>query len=147
MAHLASLPDKSLDGIFASHLVEHLPFPVLVRFLQECYRVLKYDTYLICETPNSANVIVGAHEFYIDPGHFRPMHHQLLAYLARTSGFREVTFQFLSPWEAAQRVQSVQTDAEGNHGVSELAKRVDEQLRRIDEALHGPRDYAIIARK
>jgi methionine biosynthesis protein MetW len=45
--------DKSFDVIYAGEVIEHLYDPD--KFLQECYRVLKDDGYLIITTPNLCN--------------------------------------------------------------------------------------------
>ncbi len=47
------LKDKSVDFIYSSHLLEHIPFKQLIKFLEECKRVLKEDgTFSVC-VPNA----------------------------------------------------------------------------------------------
>ncbi len=52
LAHLERY-DNSLGGIFAAHVVEHLPPRELQRFLQLCFDKLQYHKYLVLETPES----------------------------------------------------------------------------------------------
>jgi predicted SAM-dependent methyltransferase len=48
------LPDRSVDVIYSSHLLEHIPYKALLIFLSECYRVLKNNgEFLVC-VPNAA---------------------------------------------------------------------------------------------
>ncbi|MEO7651593.1 MAG: methyltransferase domain-containing protein, partial [Bryobacteraceae bacterium] len=60
LEHLTALPDASQDIVTAFHVVEHLPFPVLIRFLDEVNRVLSPGGMAIFETPNPDNVLVGS---------------------------------------------------------------------------------------
>ena len=75
ISFLAQLPEQSQGAITAFHVVEHMPIPALMNLLDEAIRVLKRGGLLILETPNPANLIVGAHTFYLDPtpiyGRFR----------------------------------------------------------------------------
>lgn len=85
--YLQSLPDASLGAVTAIHVLEHLPFEVLLRFLAQTLRVLKPGGLAIFETPNPENVIVGACTFYLDTTHQRPLHPELLHFLAGQAGF------------------------------------------------------------
>ena len=42
------LPDESVDLIYTSHTLEHIPFNDLVKFIKECFRVLKKKRTFIC---------------------------------------------------------------------------------------------------
>ncbi len=42
--------DNSFDAITINHVIEHVPRPI--EMLEECYRILKPDGYLIAVTPN-----------------------------------------------------------------------------------------------
>ena len=47
------LKDKSVDFIYSSHLLEHIPFKQLIIFLKECKRVLKQDGVFSVCVPNA----------------------------------------------------------------------------------------------
>lgn len=48
------LPDESVDAIYTSHLLEHIPYKSQQIFLSDCYRVLKnHGKFLVC-VPNAA---------------------------------------------------------------------------------------------
>lgn len=73
LGYLTALPDDSQAIVSGFHLVEHIPFQVLLQLVAEALRVLKPGGLLILETPNPENIIVGATNFYIDPTHHRPI--------------------------------------------------------------------------
>ncbi len=87
---LAAMPDKSLALISAFHLVEHLSFDQVQKLVMDALRVLSPGGLLILETPNPENLTVGAHTFYQDPTHERPIPPDLLAFLPEYYGFARV---------------------------------------------------------
>jgi SAM-dependent methyltransferase len=94
---LQSQPDGSLAGVTAFQVVEHLPFGVLLRMLQEAHRALAPGGLLILETPNPENVEVATRTFWLDPTHVRPLPPQLLALAAQYCGFREEAVLRVNP--------------------------------------------------
>jgi SAM-dependent methyltransferase len=58
--HILNFPDASFDLIFARHVLEHSPMPLLA--LMEWYRVSRQ--YLIVVTPHCDNVIQGGKNHY-----------------------------------------------------------------------------------
>lgn len=93
--YLSSLEDESLSLITGFHIVEHLPFEVLMRLFQESYRVLQKDGIVIFETPNPENILVGAHYFYTDPTHINPLVPTTLYFIAQQNGFNDIEIKRL----------------------------------------------------
>ncbi len=87
---LRACPNHSLSLVSALQLVEHLPFAALEALVQESLRALRPGGFLLMETPNAENLLVGAHEFYTDPTHQRPIPANLLRFLPEHHGFRHV---------------------------------------------------------
>jgi SAM-dependent methyltransferase len=69
--------DKSISGIYANHIIEHLPDPK--PFILECHRILKKGGFLRIKVPHSSNVsAVGC------LGHYRTFSYDTLNdYLGR----------------------------------------------------------------
>lgn len=128
--HLGSLANESCGAVTAFHLIEHLPFPVLIRFFHECRRVLKPGGVAIFETPNPYNVLVGSGYFYHDFTHQRPLPPTSTKFLAEQTGFSKVEILPLHPWDEAAKV----------HGEGDKALEW-----RFNELFYGPQDYALIA--
>lgn len=129
--HLQTLPDASCGAVTAFHLIEHLPVPILVKFLRECRRVLQPGGVAIFETPNPYNVLVGSGYFYHDFTHQRPLPPASTQFLVEQLGFATAEILPLHPWDDASKV----------HG--EDAKALEW---RFNELFYGPQDYALIAR-
>jgi SAM-dependent methyltransferase len=87
---LCSLPSESHAVITAFHVVEHISFDDLRRFISEAHRILKPGGVLILETPNPENLLVATRNFYLDPTHLRPIPFELLSFLATYAGFERV---------------------------------------------------------
>jgi len=130
LSYLKALGDESVLAITGIHIAEHLPFPVLVSFMQEIARVLKRGGLLIFETPNPRNLIVGANTFHFDPTHIKPLPPEVLEILFETCGFINLDVRALHPSDSLPGML--------DH------KRVDPH---IAELLFGPQDYAVLGIK
>lgn len=89
LTFLRKLPDDSLGGISGFHIIEHLPFAVLMTVLAEVRRTLVPGGVLILETPNPENFIVGSCNFYVDPTHRHPILPIMLGFMLSQAGFKE----------------------------------------------------------
>jgi O-antigen chain-terminating methyltransferase len=97
LTELAALPDDSLGMVSGFHIIEHLPFELLVRLFDECRRVLRPGGCILFETPNPENLIVGAYTFYFDPTHRNPLPPQMTQFLVQQRGFAHVEIVRLHP--------------------------------------------------
>lgn len=87
MTHLSPLKEF-YTGIFASHVLEHMPPDSVIEFLESCYRALKPQGRLIVITPNPENLQVLTCTFWLDLTHKRPYPLILLKALLEESGFK-----------------------------------------------------------
>lgn len=124
---LQSKKSQTYGAITGFHIVEHIPFNILLRIFSNAYRVLTKDGFVIFETPNPENLVVGSTTFYLDPSHLHPVPPALLAFTLELSGFRDVKILRLHPNEDHSDLTGVPED--------------------IVKLLYGPRDYAVIAYK
>lgn len=126
MQWLAAQPDDSFAALTAFHVIEHLPFGVLLRLVQQARRVLRPGGRLILETPNPENVIVATQTFWLDPSHVRPLPPALLEVIVRDAGLEPEALLRLNP------------PAEDGHDIA------DPTLRAL---MTQGRDCAVVARK
>lgn len=127
VAYLHSAGTASAGAITMFQVVEHLPFPVLVDVMAECARVLRPGGVLIAETPNALNLSVAATTFWLDPTHERPLHPELLMFIAKQLGFAKVDGWFLNELHAPP------------------AGGIDPALARLVEMIDGPGDFSLLA--
>lgn len=128
---LAKTPDATLGAVTALHVVEHLPFPLQVKLIEESLRVVRPGGVVIFETPNPRNLLVGATNFYVDPTHQNPVHPQTLHYLFEARGLVQVETLPLHPFPKEMRL------AETDSGAAKI----------INEYFFGPQDYAVVGRR
>jgi O-antigen chain-terminating methyltransferase len=126
--YLENLPEASLDGIFCSQVVEHLPPERLPEMIRLCASRLQRNGVIAIETPNPECLAIFATHFYLDPTHQRPAPHPLLAFYLEEFGVGNIEVRKLSP--AAESMRSV--------------KSLPEDFR---EAFFGGLDYAITGKK
>jgi SAM-dependent methyltransferase len=129
--HLESLEDGSLGGIFAAQLVEHVPAPTLVRLLELAAAKLRTDGLFVAETINPLSPL-ALRNYYADLTHAQPLVPETLELLARQAGFASVEVRYLN--EPEERL------------VEPVDPIIRANVRRLNELLFGPLDYAIFAR-
>ncbi len=129
LGHLAAQPAGSLGAITGFHIVEHIPFKLVVRLLDEALRVLVPGGLVIFETPNPANILTASRYFYLDPTHRNPLPGEMMAMIAEARGFADPEIVALHPMEARFP------------GTDRLLASA------LDGIFHGPQDYALIARR
>jgi len=137
--HLRGLPEKSLAGVTAIQVVEHLNTELLLEFFDLSLRALAPGGLLILETPNPANLIVGSNTFYLDPSHSNPIPADLLAFLVRARGFGDVEIRLLDRPEIQQ--------LPGLDPTTEWAADLEPIRDVLRQFLFGPQDYAVVARR
>jgi 2-polyprenyl-3-methyl-5-hydroxy-6-metoxy-1,4-benzoquinol methylase len=128
---LRALPDASLGALTSFHMIEHLPFDVILTLIDEALRALKTGGILILETPNPQNILVGSHTFYLDPTHLKPLPSAMVRFFVEARGFCNVQVRELNPYPASVRFAD---DGKG------LANR-------LNDYLYGAQDYAVIGQK
>lgn len=130
IAYLRQQPEASLAAITGFHIIEHLPFKVLLSLFDAALHALRPDGLIIFETPNPENLTVGACNFYFDPTHRNPIVPAVAQFMAKQRGFAKADILRLHPYP--DEVLLVED--------SELAVRVN-------RALYCSQDFAVIAWK
>lgn len=132
--HLRGLAAQDLDGLYARHLAEHILPGEVVAILRECRRVLAPGSPVVFITPNPRTLTVGAHTFWMDPSHLRPIPPDLFRFYLEVEGYESVTVVTFEPTEG----EHLRED-----GADEAARH---NAHLLNELLFGDRDYAVIGR-
>jgi SAM-dependent methyltransferase len=88
-AYLEGLPSNGLDGIFASHFVEHLPYQEVLRLFELSYQVLRPNGIIVVTTPNVRGLYSHLEMFWLHFGHVSFYHPRLLCFFLEHVGFTE----------------------------------------------------------
>jgi SAM-dependent methyltransferase len=131
LEHLERLDDGSLGGIFMGQVVEHLPPGVLVRSLELAAAKLRPGGVLLAETINPLSPLALRH-YFADLTHAQPLVPETLELLARQSGFAQTELRYLN--EPAERLTEPDDPV------------IAANVRRLNELLFAPLDYALVAR-
>jgi SAM-dependent methyltransferase len=130
LAFLRAQPDRSAGAISAFHVVEHVPFPVLLTLLAEARRVLLPGGLLMLETPNAENMLTATQNFRTDPTHRFVLPPLLLSFAVENSGFTDLNPLRLHPYGP-----EYQLDASTPIG------------RRFNEFFFSAQDFGLVAKK
>lgn len=126
-AFLKTQDSSSLAAITGFHIVEHIPFEILMAIFAECYRTIDRGGFVLFETPNPRSLFVGANTFYIDPSHQRPVPSELLSFMLEYVGFDTKTVLL--------------------HRSRAVINSNNKPISEVYETVFGHADYAVIGRK
>jgi SAM-dependent methyltransferase len=141
VSHLEALDEGAVDGVVASHVIEHLTPNQLWRLVTASAEKLPDGGILILETPNPESLLAGSINFHRDPTHVRPVHPDTLSFLCESAGFRDVETLRLEPVPAEVRLPERSDDGDGSP-----EDHLSEVVRQLNELIYGYQDYALIAR-
>jgi O-antigen chain-terminating methyltransferase len=131
LSHLSHAPDASFAVITASHLLDRYPFEYSFSVIQQAVRTLKPGGFLVLESPDPANLTVGAHEFWNDPARIPPIPSEVASTLVEYFGLRIIARKHFRPTDPLKRLP-----------FAELSF-VDQ----LNLVLYGPRSYVLFARR
>lgn len=147
MTHLKKLNNKSLDGIFISHVIEHLKYEDATYMLKLCYEKMQYGSYMVIATPNILNMTVSSNTFYTDPTHVAHIHPEFIKFLLGTYRFRDIQERFYQPTLKDQMLKKVDNIDSLNDEQKKIYEIMNHNIDILNNLLFGYRDYAIIAKK
>ncbi len=131
IAYLEGLPDASLGSVFMGQVVEHMPPATLVRVLELATIKLRAGGLLVAETINPLSPL-ALRNYFADLTHAQPLVPETLELLARQTGFVETEIRFLN--EPGERLTEPDDPV------------IAANVRRLNELLFGPLDYALYGR-
>lgn len=91
LSHLEKLDDDSLEGVFISHVVEHLKPADLLTLVSLVYSKLAKGNYLLAETLNP-QCLFSLGPFFMDFTHIFPVHPQTFNFILEVLGFTHIDF-------------------------------------------------------
>lgn len=139
VSHVETLEKGAVDGVIASHVIEHFTPDLLWRLITAAAEKLEEGGILILETPNPESLLAGSINFHRDPTHVRPVHPDTLSFLCESAGFSGVEIRRLAPVPEDARLPQRPTTE------SPLSEHIGEVVEQLNELIYGYQDYALIA--
>ncbi len=137
---LVGQQDGSLAGVFTAQVVEHLPPASIMGLLHLAHQKLKPGGTFLAETINPQSLLALSNNYTLDLSHRQPVHPETFTFLAESAGFSPVEVRYSSPVPEGARLQPVISDGE-------IARGLNDNVKRLNDLLYGYQDYALIARK
>jgi SAM-dependent methyltransferase len=142
MEHLRGGVDSGLGGLYLGQVIEHLTIQDALDVVALAAIKLREGGRLIIETVNNQSLYVFARSLYLDPTHVRPVPPAYLLFLVKSAGFREAVIDWRSPVPTDERLEELPDDVSLD---GDVIVRINRDIRRINDLLFGPQDYALIA--
>ncbi|MCH7823219.1 MAG: methyltransferase domain-containing protein [Acidobacteria bacterium] len=143
---LGAQENHSLGGVFMAQVIEHLVPTDWQRFVELAAAKLEAGGRLVVETINPESLYALTRAYVIDPTHIRPVHPELLSFLARRAGLHPVEVEFQSPVPDEERPSGLaffQGSASGE--ITEELAALREALLRLDRMCCAPQEYTLQA--
>jgi O-antigen chain-terminating methyltransferase len=148
LEHLRACPEASLGGILLAQVIEHLTLDQLMELTALCASRLKSGAALIAETVNPQSLSTFAGAFYLDLTHIKPIHPEAARFLWRAQGLGQVEVVYLSPVPAEHKLEPASGGESGaDLAGAGIAGAFNRNVKRLNELLYGPQDYAVVGRR
>ena len=145
IAHLASLEDRSLGGVIAIQVVEHLTQLQLQQLFTLCNKKVVVGGKIIFETINPRSVVALSSNYFRDPTHVWPLHPDTLSFQMGLFGLKTVETKFLSQIPEEAGIQTVQLGAHMTPMWQDTLEKINRNFTRLHQLLFGFQDYCVIA--
>ncbi len=145
ISHLEQLTDKSIGGVIAIQVIEHLTQDQLKRLVTACLSKIKPGGKVIFETINTESMVALASNYFRDPTHVFPLHPETMRFMLELLGLKVLSVNKLSPYgeEASLKEIEVTEFMTPRWGVT--IETLNRNIRRLNKILYGHQDYCIIA--
>jgi SAM-dependent methyltransferase len=145
IAHLSSLADGSLGGLFAAQVVEHFQPAYLLRFLDLSVQKLRPGARMILETLNPACWVAFFDSYIRDITHAWPLHPDTLKYLVLASGFASAELEFRSPVSSLNRLQRADVPDDADPHLRDVVDTINLNVDKLNARIFTHLDYAVVA--
>ena len=142
VSYLESAPDRSLGGLFAAQVVEHLEPGYLLRFLELAHHKLRPGAPIVLETLNPSCWVAFFESFIRDITHVWPLHPETLRYLVLASGFTSARIEYRSPVPQRDKLQTVA--ASGDSAMVDVVETFNSNVDKLNARIFTFLDYAIV---
>ena len=145
VSELEQVADRSLGGVIAIQVVEHLTRNQLASLFSACARKVAVGGRIVFETINPQSMLALSSNYFRDPTHVWPLHPDTLSFAMTLAGLKVIEVRKLSPVPEESLLKKVPVEEymtpRWAHAVDTLNRNVDQ----LNDLLYGFQDYAVIA--
>jgi O-antigen chain-terminating methyltransferase len=146
ISHLRSLGARSLGGVIAVQVAEHLTRAQLEELLTLCRSRVAPGGLIVLETINPRSVLALSSNYFRDPTHVWPLHPDTLGYTMTLAGLEVQEVRMLSPVPAESTLAELPAEEFLTPRWQELVAAFNRNIARLNDLLYGYQDYCIVAR-
>jgi SAM-dependent methyltransferase len=143
VAHMRTLDNGAIDGIFCSQVAEHLQTWELMALLDVAHRKLAPGGVIVFETPNPESLFIFHSFFYVDLTHIRPIHPEAMRWAFETTGFTDVSIERVLPLPDGVRLDDIPEELHDDPAWFRMATNIV----RLNAILYGPQHYVAVGYK
>jgi 2-polyprenyl-3-methyl-5-hydroxy-6-metoxy-1,4-benzoquinol methylase len=144
IAHLRTLADKSLGGVIAIQVVEHLTRDQLRDLMELAKAKVKKGGKIVFETINPQSLLALSSNYFRDPTHVWPMHPDTLGYMATLAGLTVKETKLLSPVSPHYLLKELPLDSTHTPAVTDAVRRLNLNIQQLNNLLYGFQDYCLV---
>ena len=147
LSFLQQQNDRSLGGLFAAQVVEHLEPRYLVRLLAVASQKLRPGSKIILETINPACWFAFFDAYIRDITHVRPLHPDTLQYLLTANGFQHTTVRYSAAFPEESKLQHVMLDSKSAAPLHDAVATLNNNIDKLNDLMFTHLDYAVIGER
>lgn len=146
IAHLRSLEDRSVAGVIALQVVEHLTRAQLEELMALSQQKVVAGGHVIFETINPQSVLALSSNYFRDPTHIFPMHPDTLKYMMELAGFASAEVRYLSPVSAEAQLREIPVSEYMPPQWAYSVELLNHNVKQLNTFLYGHQEFCIIGR-
>ncbi|MCC6953288.1 MAG: class I SAM-dependent methyltransferase [Deltaproteobacteria bacterium] len=141
---LTESADRSLGGVFAAQVVEHLKKEQLEELIRLAIRKVKPGGKIVLETINPQSIVALSSNFFRDPTHVWPTHPDTLKYIFELNGVAESEIHYLAPFPPSAMLQPIEITPYLPAHWKLALEALNDNVTRLNGLLFGCQDYCIV---
>ena len=145
IAHLRSLEDRSIGGVIALQVVEHLTRQQLEELFRLCNKKIEKGGKVIFETINPRSLLALSSNYFRDPTHIWPLHPDTLSYSMELGGLKVIETKNLSPVPDEAQLRVIKPEVYMTPRWQHTLELLNRNFSQLNDLLYGFQDYCVIA--
>ena len=145
VSYLSGLEDRSLGGLVAIQVVEHLERAALEELLRLCAKKVMVGGMVVLETINPRSLLALSSNYFRDPTHVWPLHPDTLAYVMTLAGLKVDVIKELSPVAEEAQLQALVPEEFMTPRWRYALEQLNRNFEQLNKLIYGCQDYCIVA--